>query len=50
MPSVSKNLMNAPSFHLGTKAAMVAGSEAMVLAKMTGRTPDMFTLMGRCVD
>ena len=32
-----------------TKATMVAGRETMDWAKMTGRTPDMLTLMGRNV-
>ena len=34
---------------LGTKAAMVAGIDAMVWAKMMGMTPDIFTLMGMVV-
>ena len=29
------------------KVQMVMGREAMLWAKMTGRTPDMFTFMGR---
>ena len=35
--------------HFGTKAQMVAGSAAIDWAKMIGRTPLMFTFIGRCV-
>ena len=36
-----------PSSGMPAKAQMVAGRDAMVCAKMMGRTPDMFTFMGR---
>ena len=36
-----------PSAGMPTKLQMVMGREAMLWAKMTGRTPAMLTFMGR---
>ena len=38
--------MTQPFCHFGTKAQMVAGSDAIDWAKMIGRTPLMFTFIG----
>ena len=39
-----------PSSGMPMKVQMVTGSVAMDWAKMTGRTPDIFTFMGRWED
>ena len=48
--ALRKPYQKVPSFGCLQKAAMVEGIMAMDWAKMMGRTPDMFTFMGRVED